>query len=350
MRRRVSLRTMIDFGGRMLPAGLLSKMSGVSLAAPCYHLVRDGALPPHIRHLYSCRSTKAFEGDLDYLLRWGAPVSLDDLEKSAGGVTKLPSRAFFVSFDDGLAEVADIVAPICLRKGVPMTMFLNSSIIDSDELAWRHKVSLLIERLQVATSAERKRVIALLQARLSKPSNTDAASLLKAVTWADRQLLDLAAGVLNLDFRLWKTTNRPYLSSEQLRQMIARGFSIGTHSDTHPLYSQLSDEQRINETQNCCTALSQLFGSRSRPFAFPFVSDGVPADFFVEAFHSGLASLIFCIGGHPMEGHPRVIERFVVEDWPDQSMEIIFRRYQTHQTLSRFRKCCRRGSGGAATI
>ena len=328
--------------GHRLPAGLMSLVSGVQLAAPCYHLVCDGPLPPHLRHLYSCRSTKTFEADLDFLLNWGVPLSLDQLERISCHDNRMPTRSFFLSFDDGLKEVAEIVAPICLRKGVPMTMFLNSAFLDNQELCYRHKVSLLIEQLPLMSPATDQKIREVFGSMGTMPSGRPLREWLLRVSWPQRAALDELANLLGVDFGAFLVTQRPYLTTEQVEALIKSGFTVGSHSVDHPLYSTLSLEEQVRQTGQCCESLNQRFGELNRPFAFPFVSDGVDREFFRQILEQPLASLIFCLGSHPLPEDRRVINRFVVEDWPDQSLDRILRDYQTGNLRTKLRNvfCC----------
>jgi peptidoglycan/xylan/chitin deacetylase (PgdA/CDA1 family) len=279
--------------GHRLPAEFMSSVSGVQLAAPCYHLACDGPLPPHLRHLYSCRSSKTFEADLDFLLNWGVPLSLDQLERISCHEESMPTRAFFVSFDDGLREVAELVAPICLRKGVPMTMFLNSAFLDNQELCYRHKVSLLIEQLPLMSPATDQKIRDLFGSIGMMLPGRPLKEWLLGVSWSQRAVLDELANLLDVDFGSFLVTQRPYLTTEQVEVLIKSGFSVGSHSVDHPLYSTLPLEEQIRQTAQCCEVLDQRFGVRTRPFAFPFVSDRVDREFFRQILEQPLASLIF---------------------------------------------------------
>src|SRR5262249_21009353 len=91
-----------------------------SPTAPCYHLVSDSP-PAHVRHLYVPRRLQEFESELDYLLSHFRFVALAELLTWAKEGRSVPSKTVFLSFDDGLREAKEIVAPVLLRKGVPAT-------------------------------------------------------------------------------------------------------------------------------------------------------------------------------------------------------------------------------------
>jgi peptidoglycan/xylan/chitin deacetylase (PgdA/CDA1 family) len=53
-----------------------------------------------------------------------------------------------------------------------------------------------------------------------------------------------------------------FLSADQIRELVARGHNIGSHSCTHPpLMAQCSDEQLLREWRDSAAALSEILGA-----------------------------------------------------------------------------------------
>jgi hypothetical protein len=73
---------------------------------------------------YNYRNTVQFEKELDFYLKYFKPVSLDELisKKDSG------KKIFHLSFDDGLKECAEIIAPILLKKGNSCNVFCKYRI------------------------------------------------------------------------------------------------------------------------------------------------------------------------------------------------------------------------------
>ncbi len=107
--------------GKLIPIKSLLKIN-TPVFQPFYHVVSNDKLP-HILN-YNYRNTYQFEKELDFYLKYFKPVSLSELMTGK----KLPKKVFHLSFDDGLKECAEIIAPILLRKGVPATFFVNPGI------------------------------------------------------------------------------------------------------------------------------------------------------------------------------------------------------------------------------
>ncbi len=116
---------------RSIPA--LIKKSGIKIIFPFYHSVSDEDVV-HIKHLYPSKNIISFINDLDFLLKYFIPLSIDDfLSKNYD-----PDQNYFVlSFDDGLRKMFDVVRPILNKKGIPAIFFLNSAFVDNKDLFYR---------------------------------------------------------------------------------------------------------------------------------------------------------------------------------------------------------------------
>src|SRR5579862_4339013 len=281
------------------------------LTAPCFHLVAAGEPPPHVRHLYQCHRPSTFEKDLDLLLKRGTPVSLRDIEEHVESGTTLPKRALFVSFDDGMREMEDIVAPICSAKGVPVTFFLSTGFLDNRSLFFRHKASLLIDRLETqdANESEIKRVL-----ERRGVTTDDPRGFFRTARYSDTSHLDACAGIVGLDFGQYLRDKKPYLTEDQVDCLLRKGFTIGGHSVDHPLFGDLDHATQVEQTRVCMQHLESRFAIRFKAFAFPFVSDGVPRTYYDTVFKEGIADIAFCIGETPTGYNGRTVERFGVEN------------------------------------
>ena len=132
---------------RSLPTASLLRLTGQRLIAPFYHLVSDEKVP-HIEHLYPVKTAREFAADLDFLLENFRPLDFFEFKKLALAGEQPARPSFFLSFDDGLREFHDVVAPILLQKGVSAMCFLNSDFIDNRGLFFRYKASLLAGHFQ----------------------------------------------------------------------------------------------------------------------------------------------------------------------------------------------------------
>lgn len=245
------------YGGLFSKSNSLSNLidkSGIKIIFPFYHAVSDDALP-HIQNLYSYPSVKKFISDLDLILKYFEPMHPDEL-KDLSAISK---NKFLLSFDDGLREMYEIVAPVLKQKGIPALFFINSDFINNRKLFFRYKVSFLIDQLELS-SAEKNRLL--------------------HFNYAETDQIDLFAEKNGIDFNAFLNNQKPYVSTEQIKLMYADGFIFGGHSIDHPQYNQINLEEQIRQTTESIKFVQSVTGKEQNYFAFPFTDAGVGQDFF----------------------------------------------------------------------
>jgi hypothetical protein len=141
--------------------------------------------------LYPVRSENIFKKDLDFLLKHYKPTNLTELLDIIKGKKILEHNCFHLSFDDGLKEIYDIVAPLLIERGIPATFFLNSSFADNKNLFYRYKASLLLEALSAKkyNSVKLQKVRSYFKERLTHDIN----NLILSANYNNRDLLDSIA-------------------------------------------------------------------------------------------------------------------------------------------------------------
>jgi peptidoglycan/xylan/chitin deacetylase (PgdA/CDA1 family) len=289
------------------PGWLIGNLTPAGLVAPCYHLVSDRP-PAHVRHLFQCRNVSQFKAELDWLLKRFNPVSLADLNAKIAAREPIPRRSLFISFDDGLRECIDTVAPICRAKGVPATFFISTGFTGNKSLCYRHKASLLAETWLLSRGIRAVRT-----SKGSIASYDAFRAFVLQVKYADARELDDCAGQLELSFDDYLRGERPYLDEEDIATLLRQGFSVGGHSVDHPLYSEIPFEAQVAQTTGCMQALKARFELGVGSFAFPFLADNVPERFIEHTLASETVALIFYTGAVRPGHDGRVIWRFGVE-------------------------------------
>jgi len=239
-----------------IPTKLLIKLSGKKIIYPFYHIISDNP-PPHIKHLYPIRSVKQFEKDLDFLQKYFTASEFDS------GNNK---PQFILSFDDGLSEVYDIVAPILKRRNIPAIFFVNSAFVDNKDIFKNYIFSL-------------------------KQENPET------------------------DYKKYLTNKKPYLTSEQIFELINEGFKIGAHSINHPLFSEISEAEQIKQTKESIDFICKKFGEKQKLFAFPFTDDGVTDVFFNTVFENKIVDYTFGTAGIKDDIFERNIQRIPIEKY-----------------------------------
>jgi peptidoglycan/xylan/chitin deacetylase (PgdA/CDA1 family) len=270
---------------------------------PYAHIVSD-VIPLHVKHLYSIPNIAKFKSDIDFLCRRYKPLQLSELERIwelADG--KASARYFLLSFDDGMREGYDVIAPILREKGVPAIFFLNSDTIDNSKLMWRHKVSLLIERSQQEPGR--------IPPHLGSRSAEGLRARLKGLQFVDEYVLDDVAKFFELDFDEYLGRVRPYVTTSQILELARAGFEFGAHSESHPYFNEITVQDQKKQVSGSVRSIRAL-GVPCRYFAFPFHDNEVPISVFEHMRNLGII-LSFGTSEGRSDSVPFSFQRFALD-------------------------------------
>lgn len=254
----------------------LQALTGQKVIFPFYHLVSDDN-PAHIKHLYEVKTSIAFIKDLDLLLKYYDPMTLDDVIQYGKMGKKTKKPGFFLSFDDGLSSFYDIVCPILIRKGIPAACFVNTAFVDNKDLFFRYKASLLIEYFQNNPSSAK--IKAVVSWKNSKNEKTLKGAIL-SIKYEEKEQIDILANIVGINFNTFLNENKPDLTTPQIIELQDQGFYFGAHSIDHPLYKNLSEKEQVRQTTLSINFVQHRLGPIYKIFSFPFSDAGVNESYF----------------------------------------------------------------------
>lgn len=277
-----------------------------TLVCPVYHIARNDT-PVWWNGRYSIKSPQQFERELDLLLGFGSPISLDDLLNWQNGRSIRP-KGWFLSFDDGYRELHDVIAPILRRKGIPATFFLCSSLIDNQRPFFEDVAGFVADRFSKVSQATQSAVL-----RALRDLGLTLSQLLKSrlPRW---EAMDMVTELLVIDIQQWLINEQPYLTGAHVTSLLHDGFHVGAHSVDHPLFSEISPADREAQLRICMQTLTTRFPGVSRVFAFPYGEFGMSGKELLELQHAGEISMCFGTRGIVTDGlEPFLIQRMLCE-------------------------------------
>ena len=260
--------------------------------AVMYHYVRDADANADGGDGIVALNPVDFAAQLDRLCADLEPVDWQLLDDWYHGRANLPERSFLLTFDDGLIDHADVVAPILERRGLRGVFLVSTESIVERRPAPAHQLHALLSALGAdplhemvlarladvsndrwhLTQADRSRVDSiyhyespvraeikyLIHYKLSSDLRDDVLGLLCAAHLGPATLL----------------ASRWYLTIDQLRDLQSAGHTIGGHGHRHEPYARLTPIQQQHDAIRSIGLLTEHLGAGSRPFSYPFGSIG----------------------------------------------------------------------------
>lgn len=243
------------------------------------HIVTDTP-NPFAAEIYRAPTLPEFLQALDFLQANFEFVTLPDVVAHFRDGARLPDYPAFLSFDDGLRETADVVAPILKARGIPATFFLTARALDNRYLFYGHRRSYLLSSIRTAGISPDIRRAAGALLGLSGPAPSDesicrALRRLSVHTPEDCARLDECAAAMEVDWQDVLSSERPFLTVRQARALQSDGFSLGAHGTDHTKFAHLDDAHRRCDLRCSLDFMADTFGLDDIAFAFPHSHKGV---------------------------------------------------------------------------
>jgi peptidoglycan/xylan/chitin deacetylase (PgdA/CDA1 family) len=313
---------------KFIPLKKLVEITGQKAIFPFYHLVSDENII-HVKHLYKIKKIKDFEKDLDFFMRIYRPLDIFEFLNHVKKGSLPKNGGFLLSFDDGLREFHDIIAPILIKKGIPAICFLNSGFIDNKDMFFRYKASILMERLNENTFCENLKKSIRIWAIRKKMHFDKNGKFLLTIDYLNKDLIDELAGILNVDFQEYLKQIQPYLTGVQIDSLIKQGFIFCAHSIDHPQYFSIPLNQQLNQTIQSIKEVTERFNLDYRLFSFPFTDHGISMPFFNAIYDDKqqFVDLTFGCAGLKKDRCNRNIQRIPVEIDNLSAEEVIYGEY-----------------------
>lgn len=216
-----------------------------------------------------------FEEEIPYLKKHYQVLPMDEVIaqiKSGKGFDR-PTVA--ITFDDGYLDNYTLAYPVLKKYGIPATIYLTTSLIDTDERTWTDQ----IEHALLQTHREYFVVPALFgEQKISIRTNEEKrtvciglASKLKAVADMKRKelLRDIFEGLGINGSNPLERRPRIMLNWDEVREMAGNGITFGSHSHTHPILSRMPLQEAKEDILISKRIIEEQLGTKVKHFAYP---------------------------------------------------------------------------------
>ena len=266
-------------------AGIFHRTTGSGLAVVTYHgVLPSGYHPVDAAFDGNLVSAATLRRQLRLLKAHYTVITPADALAWREGRGGLPPRAVLLTCDDGLLNCLTDMLPVLVEEKVTCLFFVTgASAVESRTMLWYEELFLLLLRapngpLEISgdgitiqgalhSREERRALWWNSVKRLSQVSAERRESFLRS-TRSQLRLEELSE--LNLDNNADESRRFGLLTAVELRQLTAAGMTIGAHTLSHPMLSQLPVPLAQAEISDSKARLESVLQARVWALAYPF--------------------------------------------------------------------------------
>jgi peptidoglycan/xylan/chitin deacetylase (PgdA/CDA1 family) len=233
-----------------------------------YHRVAQFQSNPAVDDRSISATPSAFRDQMQHVAKHYRCISMPELLEAIERRAPLPRKSVLITFDDGYRDFADIAWPILKNLGLPATMFVPTAFPDHPERAfWPDKLYQAFRHtrrtrlthtplgsISLLTWEERQHGLRALQNYIVTVTNEEA---MRLVDYVCAELIET------------KIDGGGVLSWNQLRQLARDGVTIGSHSRTHPILTQIAPEEVREEIRSSQEDLKRELGAALPILCYP---------------------------------------------------------------------------------
>ncbi|MEM6485300.1 MAG: polysaccharide deacetylase family protein [Pseudomonadota bacterium] len=235
-----------------------------------FHRIGDAEKADFDPNVFSC-SASGFTDVVEFIKREFDVLDLGDVREQQTKSKAAPHcapRAALITFDDGYVDNFETAVPLLRELDVPATFFISVSMANG-VLPWWDVVAYWVRRSTTGT-------LRLNGTQIDLSQNRDAA--IRPILRAFKHETD------NLDLKLERyrellapagdpPSGRITMNWEQIQQVANSGFSVASHTMTHPILAHLDEGEQRRELAESKSVLEEQLGRSINSVAFPVGGD-----------------------------------------------------------------------------
>jgi peptidoglycan/xylan/chitin deacetylase (PgdA/CDA1 family) len=269
--------------------------------------------------------TRGLAHQLRRLKQLATVIPLEDGLEALAASKPLPARAVAITFDDGYRDNLDIAVPLLQELGLPATFFLVPGLLSGNVRPWWEILGWGFAQARPAVVRWEGRSLPT-RGRQGRRAFRWLAERLKLL---DRATREEQVGELLILLRpegRW-SGDRLFLDWDGARQLVRRGFSVGSHSMRHAILSREAPEEQARDLVSSRRQLETELGVKVSLLAYP---NGTRVDYDEHTVRAAAQAghthaLAAHAGVNRSSTSPYAHPRFAVE--PDRRfMDILARR------------------------
>jgi len=265
-----------------------------------------------------------FEQQLNFLCEKYTPLTHADFSNSANNGDKIHDHGFYLTFDDGTKDHIDNVLPILLNKGITASFFpVTQPLVDGKvSIVEKQRFLQYIAHAKYSDFIEQFCMTILEYMPELKPIiDPSDKNILQAKTYlADQDFysneerfyrkirneyipVQLFNEVISNEFSTYyykedDFVKQYYMDASDIAKLHNSGMTIGGHSHTHPVLTQISNNDIEKEVKYSLDTLKTIVGNSIESFAYPF---GIDNQFTVKQLIKNEVKYSFIVGNSSVD-------------------------------------------------
>ena len=233
-----------------------------------YHRVAELRDTPAVDSRSISATPEGFALQMEHLARFYRVVSMPEVLDAVEKGRPSPKRAMLITFDDAYADFAEVAWPILKQFRLPATMFVPTAYPDQPEGAfWSdrlYQAFAATSRITINVSPlghlpllppdQKRRSLRAIQNHVTTMPHCEAMRLVDSLCAELGQSSVQGGSVLT-----WK----------QLRELAREGLTLGSHTRTHAIMTQVTPERMREEVQGSQEDLQREIGACLPIFCYP---------------------------------------------------------------------------------
>jgi len=236
-----------------------------------YHRIGDKEKTPFDRAIFSC-TKQAFEQQIIELKSHFTIINTVELSRMIDHEEIVNGRFALITFDDGYLDNFTEALPILKKHQVTAVFYLTTALLEPYQVTWWDEIAYLLRKshgmvYQLPNGIseyrlERNNIDKVIQRIMTDIKQTKNLSVLTALKDIRLKFPDASAELLAEDYEL-------FMSWEHAGELLTQGMEIGSHTLTHPILTQLDDEQHKREVIHSKEMLEERLHCRINSIAYP---------------------------------------------------------------------------------
>lgn len=219
-------------------------------------------------------SIKTFEAHLAYLTRHYKVISIVEAVRRLCDGKTLPPRSAVITIDDGYRDFHEVAFPVLERFALPATLYVVTDFVNGRCWIWTdiaRFIMLNTKKDRLVYEIAGRSIDHSLDGRESRfvAAGTINAELKKLPDERKDQMLADLAKVMNVNVPELPPEEFGPLNWVDTREMEQKGISIGSHTATHPILTNVSEERLVTELERSRKTIEEKLQKGEVHFCYP---------------------------------------------------------------------------------